>query len=169
MTAANADKPSKSARKREHLALQDLGEMLIRLRASELKGLPLDERLRDAVLEARGMRSHGALRRQRQLIGKLMRHADADAIRTALDRLGRGDRASTRLFHDAEAWRDRICAEGAPAVAEFAARTDADTGTLSHLADELAASQDEARRRSLRRRIFREIHSGLAGTPDAAA
>lgn len=169
MAAANADKPSKSARKREHLALQDLGEALIRLRPAELDGLPLDLRLREAVLEARDMRAHGALRRQRQLIGKLMRSADADAIRTALERLGQGDRASTRLFHDAEAWRDRICAEGASAIAEFAAQTEADTATIRMLADDLAASSDDSRRRSLRRRIFREVHSGLTGTGGALA
>lgn len=173
MVAANTDKPSKSARKREHLALQALGEALIRLGPSELDRLPLAERLKEAVLEARDMRSRGALRRQRQLIGKLMGKlmdtAEAEAIRALLAGFGQGDRQATRLFHAAEVWRDRICAEGAPAVAEFAARTDRETGTLRHLADDLAASVDEDRRRSLRRRIFREVHAGLARLSDADA
>lgn len=166
MVAANTEKPSKSARKREHLALQDLGETLTRLRPSELEALPLDERLMDAVLEARGIHSRGALRRQRQLIGKLMRNADAAAIRAALGRLGQGDRDATRLFHAAETWRDRICSEGATAIAAFAAETDADTDVLRRLADELAASTDEDRRRILSRKIFREVHASLARTPD---
>lgn len=169
MATANADKPSKTARKREQLALQDLGESLIRLRPSELEALPLDDRLREAVCEARGIRSHGALRRQRQLIGKLMRNADADGIRRALDHLGRQDRHATRLFHDAESWRDRICAAGAPAIAEFGARTDADVSALERLAEELAAAADEDRRRSLRRTIFREVHSALGRATDAVA
>ena len=59
-------KPSKSARKRAYLALQKLGEELITLRESELQAMPLDEDLRDAVLEARLIKAHGALRRQKQ-------------------------------------------------------------------------------------------------------
>ena len=82
-------KPSKSARKREYHALQKLGEELISLRDSELQSMPLDEDLREAVLEARRMKTHGALKRQKQYIGKLMRHLDPEPIRTALERLRR--------------------------------------------------------------------------------
>jgi ribosome-associated protein len=82
-------KPSKSAKKREYLALQKLGEQLITLRASDLDSMPLDEELRSAVLEARQMKSRGALRRQKQYIGKLMRQADAEPIRLALARARR--------------------------------------------------------------------------------
>jgi len=76
-------KPSKSARKREQLELQALGEQLIGLSADELSALPIDERLREAVIAAAKIRSHGALRRQKQLIGKLMRHCDPEPIRHA--------------------------------------------------------------------------------------
>jgi ribosome-associated protein len=81
-------KPSKSARKRAYLALQKLGEELITLRDSDLRSLPLDEELLDAVLEAQSIKAHGALRRQKQYIGKLMgRIDDAEPIREALERL----------------------------------------------------------------------------------
>lgn len=169
MVTANTEKPSKSARKREHLALQDLGESLTRLRPSELEMLPLDERLIDAVLEARGMHSRGALRRQRQLIGKLMRNVDAEAIRATLAHLGQGDRQANRLFHAAETWRDRICSEGDPAIAELATGTGADVAGLRRLAGALAAANDEDRRRHLKRRIFREVHGVLAAKPDDAS
>lgn len=82
-------KPSKSAMKREYLALQKLGEELITLRESDLLGMPLDEDLLDAVMEARQMKAHGALRRQKQYIGKLMRRVDAEPIRQALARIHR--------------------------------------------------------------------------------
>jgi len=82
-------KPSKSARKREHLARQKLGEELITLREADLRSLALDEDLFEAVLEARGIKSHGALRRQKQYIGKIMRHIDPELIRTALENLRR--------------------------------------------------------------------------------
>jgi ribosome-associated protein len=80
-------KPSKSARKREYLALQKLGEDLITLRESELLSMPLDEDLLEAVQEARRIKAHGALRRQKQYIGKLMRHVDPEPINAALERL----------------------------------------------------------------------------------
>lgn len=75
--------------KREYLARQKLGEELITLREADLKSMDLDEDLLEAVMEARGMKSHGALRRQKQYIGKLMRHIDPDPIRAALQALRR--------------------------------------------------------------------------------
>ena len=85
----NDTKPSKSARKREYLALQKLGEELLTLRESDLQGIALDDALLSAVIEARQIKSHGALRRQKQYIGKLMRHIDPEPIRTALARVRR--------------------------------------------------------------------------------
>ena len=82
-------KPSKSARKREYIAVQKLGEELITLKVSDLDRLPLDDNLREAVLEARQMKAHGALRRQKQYIGKLMRHIDPEPIRAEMAKLRR--------------------------------------------------------------------------------
>ena len=83
-------KPSKSARKRAYLALQKLGEELITLRETDLQTVPLDEDLMEAVVEARRIKKHGALRRQKQYIGKLMgRLDDPEPIRQALERLRR--------------------------------------------------------------------------------
>ena len=80
-------KPSKSARKREFLALQKLGEDLIQLKESDLRQIGLSEDLLEAVLEARHIKAHGALRRQKQYIGKIMRHIDPEPIRAAMVRL----------------------------------------------------------------------------------
>ncbi len=80
-------KPSKSARKRNYLVLQKLGEELITIKKSDLDSLPLQDALLEAVREARAIRSHGALRRQKQYIGKLMRQIDPEPIREGLRRL----------------------------------------------------------------------------------
>ena len=82
-------KPSKSARKRQYLALQKLGEQLLTVRESDLLDIEMDGDLRDAVLEARKIKSRGALRRQKQYIGKLMRQIDPEPIRAALARVRR--------------------------------------------------------------------------------
>ncbi len=82
-------KPSKSARKRAYLALQQLGEQLIPLQEADLRAMDLDEDLLEAVLEAKRIRKHGALRRQKQYIGKLMGRVDPEPVREALARLQR--------------------------------------------------------------------------------
>ena len=78
------DKPSKSQRKREALALQDLGEILVTLKPAQLAKIPLPEELREAVLAARQMNQRGARKRQLQYIGRLMREIDPEPIRAAL-------------------------------------------------------------------------------------
>ena len=78
------DKPSKSQRKREALALQDLGETLVTLKPAQLDKMPLPDKLREAVLAARQMNQRGARKRQLQYIGRLMREIDPEPIRAAL-------------------------------------------------------------------------------------
>ena len=111
--------PSKSQRKREAEALQKLGEELVRLPESQLAALPLPEQLRDAVEQARRIGSHGALKRQRQYIGRLMRETDTRSIRLKLDELRGADKAAQARFRQLERWRDRLIAEGDAALGEF--------------------------------------------------
>jgi ribosome-associated protein len=126
-------KPSKSARKREFLALQELGENLIDLKALELDSLGLDEELQNAVRAAQRMKSHGALRRQKQLIGKLMRQVDAEPIRAALNRLRADDLSARRVFAASERWRDRLVAEDPGAWDAFLSETGCDDTELKQL------------------------------------
>ena len=79
--------PSKSARKREALALQKLGERLVKMRPEDMATLPLTEPLVEAITEARRLTSRGALGRQHQYIGKLMRDVDMEALEAALEGL----------------------------------------------------------------------------------
>jgi ribosome-associated protein len=79
--------PSKSMRKREAHSLQKLGEHLVRMKPRDVATLPLSEQLFDAITEARRLTSHGALSRQHQYIGKLMRDIDIDELEAALARL----------------------------------------------------------------------------------
>ena len=157
-----SSKPSKSARKREHLALQALGEALIELPEEQLCKIPLDENLRDAVLAAAGMKSHGALRRQRQLIGKLMRNADAAAVRAALDAATADSRVSKAVFKQSELWRDRLVTGDRSALQEFLDTHPSAEAELAPILDELGRSNHRDSRRNLGRRLFRIIHSTLS-------
>ncbi|HYP80929.1 MAG TPA: ribosome biogenesis factor YjgA [Steroidobacteraceae bacterium] len=88
--------PSKSSRKRAALALQKLGERLVAMRAAERVKLPLGEALTEAILEAQRIRSRGALARQFQYIGKLMRNEDVAAIEAAIIALDEAQKAQAR-------------------------------------------------------------------------
>ncbi|MGD8514894.1 MAG: ribosome biogenesis factor YjgA [Granulosicoccaceae bacterium] len=113
------DRPSKSQRKRDMLALTALGEQLVDLPANTLARLPLDDRLQQAIRECQTINARGGRKRQLKFIGKLMRDTDADAIRAALEQLAAPHRKSVRAFHHVEQWRDRLLEEGDPALGEL--------------------------------------------------
>lgn len=82
--------PSKSQRKRDATALQDLGEQLVKLTPAQLSRVPLPDELLAAVRLARSITQRGGHKRQLQYIGKLMRQldeAETEAIRAALGTL----------------------------------------------------------------------------------
>ena len=158
-------KPSKSARKRRQLELQELGEQLITLNDDELRSLSLEERLETAVRSASNITSRGALRRQKQLIGKLMRDMDPDPIRAALARLRVDEIRDKRLFAKAEKWRDRLVRERAAALDEFAAATGTDDAELRSLLAELEVAHSERAEKTVLRKIFRRIHAILVKIP----
>jgi ribosome-associated protein len=85
--SAPEERPSRSQRKRDALALQRLGVALTRLTTTQLARLTLPEELLEAILEARRLRSRAALARQRQYIGRIMRQVDAAPIEQALQAL----------------------------------------------------------------------------------
>jgi len=112
------DTVSKTKRKAAMEALQDLGGKLIELPKDKLDKLDLPETLRDAVLEARRITSNGAIRRQMQYIGRLMREVDTEPIADQLQRWEGKHTAENAHFHQLERWRERLLKEES-AVAEF--------------------------------------------------
>ena len=154
-------KPSKSARKREYLALQALGEQLIELTSDQLRSIGLEENLLDAVMAAKAIKAHGAMRRQKQLIGKIMRDTDPAPIRAAIDAYGSSDRVEKQVFRDAECWRDRLTTSGADDLDQFFVLIGHRNDQLARaVADWLSAPADKQRKLA-RRQIFREIHKEL--------
>lgn len=155
-------KPSKSEKKRENLALQALGEQLIGLTDERLAGLDTDEDLIEQVMIARKMRSHGALKRQKQLIGKIMRDVDAEPIRRALEQFGQSERIDKDIFKQAERWRDRIASQHGEALDDFIAATGQNSDLLGECLKEYNRARDSEQQRHIKRRIFREIHRMLS-------
>jgi ribosome-associated protein len=114
------DEPkSKTQLKREAEALQKIGLKLVDLNEDKLDLLPLTIPLKQAIVTAKTIRSHGAMRRQAQLIGKLMRSADYNEIINAYEALLQEDKAKTATFHQVELWRDRLINEGRDGLTQF--------------------------------------------------
>lgn len=117
-TSIEESGPSKTQRKAAMDALQDLGVKLIALPNSKLAKLELPERLLEAVQEAKRITANGAIRRQKQYIGSLMREIDVAPIEDQLQRWEGKHTAESAFFHQLENWRDRLLAEDG-ALPEF--------------------------------------------------
>lgn len=114
------DEPvSKSAKKRQAHALQKLGVELVELSEAKLLSLPLSENLYKAIMDAKTIKSHEAKRRQAQLIGKLMRQSDFDAILDAYQIMLDEGNALTAHFHEIETWRDKLIEGDKESLTEF--------------------------------------------------
>jgi ribosome-associated protein len=113
---AGTDLPvSKTRKKAEMHALQDMGEALVALdpgRLGELAAdIPLPPRLVEAIVEARSISAWGGRKRQLQYVGKLMRDVDPEPIRRRLEQWAHGHALDSARQHDLEHWRDRLIAE----------------------------------------------------------
>lgn len=132
-TPESAELPSKSQRKRDMDALQDIGAALVELNDQQLASVEMPENLRDAVTEARRLRTHEARRRQMQYIGKLMRHIDPAPIRAKIDGWRSASTQHTAQLHHIERWRDRLLAEPDALALFVADHPGADTQQLRTL------------------------------------
>jgi ribosome-associated protein len=157
--------PSKSQRKRESSALQDVGKMLVKLPTERIRKLDLPDALRTAVLEAQRITSHGALRRQMQYIGRLMRDVDAEPIIAQLAAI-RGASESTRAeFHALERWRERLLADDAALTDWLAIHPLSDAQQLRQLIRNARREAAESKPPRASRALFRM----LAGVKDAGS
>lgn len=103
------DGPSKSQKKRDMQALQELGEALVDLPKDRLAKLELPDSLRVAVQEAQRMpRRNEAFRRQMQYVGRLMRNVEPAPIQAAIDAMKRTTHAEVAHMHRLERLRDAL-------------------------------------------------------------
>jgi ribosome-associated protein len=152
-----SQRPSKSAKKREMDALQDLGTQLVGLSVDRLKKINLPDNLREAVREAQKITSHGAKRRQFQLIGKLMRDIDPVPIQEALDEVNGVSAAATARMHHLEKLRVRLLEDEKVLGEIAAAHPDADLQRLRQLRRNALKEQEQSKPP----RAFRELFKVL--------
>jgi ribosome-associated protein len=114
--------PSKTRRKREVEAAQDLGKSLLTLRPRQLEALHLPDELMAALREYKRLpNSNEAKRRQLQFIGRVMRDVDHQAIGEALEKLQKPDPMETRRGRCIEQWAEHLISDdnGVDRVGQF--------------------------------------------------
>lgn len=155
---------SKSQVKREMHALQELGSRLVELDKQKLNSLELPEALFDAIETAQKIRQHGALKRQLQYIGKVMRDIDPEPIQQYLDKLDGKDKQANALLHRCENWRDRLLAEGNEALDSFFQEyPDADRQHIRQLVRNAIKEQQQNKPAKSARALFRSIRELAEG------
>ena len=105
------------------------------------------------MADCRKITQNGALRRQKQYIGKLMRSIDPAPIQAQLDVFNGVSAAENAKLHQAEKWREKLIADNEALTLFLNQFPDADA---THLRQLIRNARDEAARNKPPR-AFREI------------
>lgn len=170
-TFADDDQPSKTRRKKEMQALQDLGEQLVALSVERLRKVPMPETLFEAVREAQRITAHGARRRQMQYIGKLMRNIEPEPIQAQLDIFNGVSRAEIARQHRLEKLREDLLADERALGRVTELWPEADLQHLRNLRRNALKEREQARPPRAYRELFRvlrELEEGVGAPADAA-
>ena len=143
-------------KKKQHVEeLQRLGAALIALPPAQLDALALPAMLVAAVREAQRITSHGALRRQVQFIGKIMRKIDPEPVRAAVTAITNQSATTRARQKRLEQWRARLIADDA-ALTEFASEhTGADLQAMRTLIRNARKEIAEGKPPRAQRELFR--------------
>jgi ribosome-associated protein len=154
---------SKSERKREVTALQELGERLLEFSQEQLNNIGISQELQEALVLVKTLKSHGARRRQMQYIGVLMRRIDTEPIKQAIDDMDRGQKHKARAFQQLERMRDSLI-EGDDTMYEeiISLFPDADIQRLRQLTRSARKEKKENQTPKQSRILFRYLRE-LAG------
>ncbi len=125
--------PSKTKIKKQMHELQNLGEQLVALGKDQLSELDIPENLRDAIHEVKRMTKFGAINRQMQYIGRLMRDVEPAPIIAKLEIWNGTSRQHVAWLHQVERWRDRLLEEPDALTELLAAHPQADAQHLRGL------------------------------------
>jgi len=154
--------PSKTRRKAQMHALQDLGEAMVRLSPERLAALALPERLADAIADARDITRWEARRRQMQFIGRLMRDVDPLPIQARLEQWAGAPNAEKARLASVERWRARLLSEADALDRLCAENTAADRPRLEALLARVRHEREHAQPPHAYRELFRTLNALLA-------
>ena len=151
---------SKSQLKRDVQALKSLTTDLLRLNASQLESIPLDNDVVLAIEEAQKFRSHGARRRQLQYVSKLIRRNDATSILEAVAAFQAGTKGLTAGHHRSEKWRESLLLDGDRALTELLRQHPAaDAQSIRQLVRNAQLEKNAGKPPASARKLFRVLRA----------
>ncbi len=126
---------SKTKKKKEALSLQVLGERLVELSEEQINDIDLPIEIHNAVKFAKTIKQRGALRRQMQYIGALIRKIDPAPVQEALFNIDQGNYKKAAEFKATEKLRDELIAGNTMLIEEILRKCpDANRQQLTQLA-----------------------------------
>jgi ribosome-associated protein len=153
---------SKSQVKRETAALQAMGMKLIEFNEKQLSSCDLPQELIRAVLEAKKIKSNLAQKRQAQYIGKLIRKADMEQIKTAIARAEHSGPQVAAEMKQLNNWRDRLLDEGKQALTDYLNEfNEVDVQHLRHLIRDAKKERDSQTATGAGKKLFRFLRDAL--------
>ncbi|MHB8882924.1 MAG: ribosome biogenesis factor YjgA [Thermodesulfovibrionales bacterium] len=149
---------SKTQKKRDAEALQVFGEKLLKLPDEQLDAFDLPEEIHDAVKFAKKLR-HGALRRQLQYIGTLMRGAEVGPIGEIVARAEASNRKTSAAFKRTEKWREELLAGNDKLAEEIAGQCPgADLMQLNELIQKALKEKESNNQAGASKALFRYLN-----------
>jgi ribosome-associated protein len=150
-------RPSKTEQKKAVQRFAALGEQLAALSPNQIKKLPIDEILKDALLQLGQITAFEARRRQFQRIGKLLRNEDESVLMSALSPR-QGAKKQAQLMR----WIDRLLEQGDQAINDFVRQYHAaERHTLRQhilrLQRDLAQNSDESIQQQSRQKLVNYV------------
>lgn len=159
--------PSRSQNRREALEVLALGEKLVALTEAQLAKLPVPDSLLPHIRECKRITANIAHKRQLAFLAKQMRREDDDvlnALRDALDEDGEAARREVAAMHRVEAWRERLIADGDPALAQLLDEyPTADRQRLRQLVRNTIDERNRNKPPHSFRELYRELRGVIAG------
>ena len=166
--AVEVGPPSKTSLKAEDRALQDLGAALAELPLAPRKRLPIDEELRRALEDYNAIRAHGAKKRQRKFLGRLLRQIDTEPLQRAVEAFREGRQADAAALHTVERWREELVAEDEALTRWMAQYPDTDLQHLRTLIRNARRTDHGAHPSERHSRAWRELFKAIRDRLNAA-
>lgn len=158
---------SKTKKKKEALSLQVLGERLVKLQDKQINDIDLPVEIYDAVKFAKTIKQRGALRRQMQYIGTLMRKIDLAPVQEALFNIEQGNYKKAVEFKAMEKLRDELIAGNNMLIEKILKKCpDADRQQLTQLARNARKEKEKNKPPKAFRALFRYLIKIKAGRSD---
>lgn len=166
MEQENEEWVSKTRKKKQMDALQDLGVELAELSNETIKKIELPDDLYDAIRAYKKITSYSALKRQRQYIGRLMRDIDPEPIRDFLAKLKGENQAHNAFLKRVEQAREQLLNDDDALTRFVSDYPAADVGVLRTLIRNARKETEQQKPPKSFRALYQELKTVMEKTPD---